>query len=137
MGMQVILAPNAQVSALFQGPRHEINVQLPAPENITVTFIEQINQVALMAVTPRIDVALVAGIPSAPQQGISGFTPADISAASSTHLYFGYDQTDWLIRRILRSGAGREIATVANNSAVLSFAAAWAARLTLNYQVLP
>lgn len=133
MGMAITMTPSPQITASFQGPRHEIAVQLPAPENVMVTFTEQVTQIVTLPTAPGVEVALVAGIPSAPQQGASGFTPADISDASSLHLYFGYDDTPWLIRRILRSGSGREIATPANNPGVLSFAAAWADRLALDY----
>lgn len=137
MGLDVSLLPNGQITASFQGPRHEIAVQLPNPENVTVSFVEQINQVVVTQINPNIEVSLVAGIPGSPSQGASGFTPADVSAASLTHLYFGYDGANWLVRRMLRSGSGREVATVGNNPTVLTFAAAWTARETLDYEPLP
>ena len=68
---------------------------------------------------------------------VTGFTPADISDYDATHLYFGYTGTPWSVRRVLRTGSGREVATAASNPAYTNLTLAWADRATLDYEVMP
>ena len=68
---------------------------------------------------------------------IAGYVTNDIEEATVTQTYIGKERADgaWLVVSMdTTTGIQLRYATVTNNAAVLTYAAAWAARATLTYE---
>ena len=63
----------------------------------------------------------------------SQFEQASRSAIDANYMYFGFDDTAWVIRRVSRDYGTAGIAEMTTNTGYSTFATAWAARSSLVY----